>query len=98
MISADSTFAVRADVRYRLIDDEAVVVQQTANQVIVLNEVSARILDSAAQGLAVEAMVKRLALAYEIDGDTLREDTLAHLQELLDAGIIEEQASPGAAI
>ncbi len=97
MISANSRFAVRADVRYRLIEDEAVVVRQKSNQVIVLNEVSACILDIAAKGLAVDDMLRKLADAYEVGEKTLREDTLAHLQELLDAGIIEQQPAESVA-
>jgi len=90
MINTDACFRLADDVRYRRILDEAVAVRQETNEVIVVNEVSASILVflEVQGGATVASLIDYLAGAYEVDRQILEEDTVAHIKELMDAGIV----------
>lgn len=81
-----------ADTRYRNIGGEGVVVQQTAGEVLVLNEIGVRVLELLEAALPVSGLLDALDAEYEIDRPTLERDVLAYLQELMDAGVIEPVA------
>ncbi len=85
-----SVWATRGDVRYRLVGTEAVVVQQRQAEVMVLNEVGARILDLLAAKPTVTGLLDTLATEFDIDRKQLERDVCAFLEELSEAGIIEE--------
>jgi len=78
-----------ADIRYRVIDREAVVVRQTGAEVLVLSEVAARILALADGIRPVGAWIEVLATEYEVDRGTLERDVLRFAAELADEGILE---------
>ena len=90
MNTGDITFRLADDVRYRRVLDEAVAVRQETNEVIVINEVSASILDFfEKQGKATAAsLIEYLASEYEVDSQVLKKDTPTHLEDLLAAGLI----------
>lgn len=84
------------DIRFRIIDGEAVVVRQKAAEVVVLNEVGARILDLAGGTTPVAAWVEALAAEYEVERAELERDVLAFAGELADQGLLEPVAGdPG---
>jgi hypothetical protein len=93
MIESTMMFRKRSDARYRSVGGEGIVVRQSVGEVLVLNEVGLRVLDLLAPGDHVGNVVKALALEYEIDAPTLAQDVSAYVQELLDAGIIEQVAA-----
>jgi hypothetical protein len=80
------------DARYRNIGGEGIVVRQAAGEVLVLNGVGARVLDLLESGSTVESLLDALGTEYDIDPAVLRQDVLAYLQELQDAGVIETAA------
>ena len=82
------SWRLAADVRYRLVLDEAVVVRQEAAEVLGLNRVGARILELIAEGKSEEEMVAVLAAEHEVDAPVLRADVGEFVQELLAAGVI----------
>jgi hypothetical protein len=82
------SWQLAADVRYRLVLDEAVVVRQEAAEVVGLNRVGARILELIAEGKSEEEMVAVLAAEHEVDVPVLRADVGEFVQELLAAGVI----------
>jgi len=90
MISAGTTFRLADDVRHRRVLDEAVVIRQETNEVIVINEVSASILQFfEKQGVGtVSDVIDYLAGEYEIGLEVLQKDIPDHIQKLLKVGIV----------
>lgn len=80
----------RSDVRYRLIEGEAVVLRQSAAEVLVLNGVGASVLDLADGERSVAGWIETLAAEYEVDPAVLEEDVLEFAAELCAAGLLEE--------
>jgi Coenzyme PQQ synthesis protein D (PqqD) len=79
----------RPDVRYRLIEGEAVVLRQSAAEVLVLNEVGASVLDLADGERSVREWIEALSGEYEADAETLTRDVLTFAGELAEAGMLE---------
>ncbi len=78
------------DVRYRVIDDEAVVIRQDAGEVLGLNDVGARLLELIDGKTSVKVLLEKMADEFEIDRSRLEQDVLGFLQELGEAGVIEQ--------
>jgi pyrroloquinoline quinone biosynthesis protein D len=80
----------RSDVRYRLIEGEAVVLRQSAAEVLVLNGVGASVLDLADGERSVAGWIETLAAEYDADPAMLERDVLEFATELFEAGLLEE--------
>jgi hypothetical protein len=80
----------RRDVRFRTIGAEGVVIRQEAGEVLVVNEVGARVLALLDGQLAVEELLAQLAAEFDVDLQQLREDLAGYLDELVAAGVLEE--------
>jgi hypothetical protein len=92
MIDLASVLRRRGDVRFRLLDGEAVVLRQRAGEVMVLNEVGARILELADGTTPVSGWVEALAAEYEVGRDELARDVLYFAGELTAAEVLEPVA------
>jgi hypothetical protein len=79
----------RADVRYRRVEGEAVVLRQSAAEVLVLNGVGADVLDLADGVRPLGEWVDALGRGYEVDRETLARDLLEFAAELEQAGVLE---------
>ena len=90
-IAIDTATVLRPsrDIRYRRIDGEAVVVRQKAGEVLVMNEVAARLLDLADGRASVGAWVDVLAAEYDVDRESLERDVLTFTAELAAEGMLE---------
>lgn len=77
------------DLRFRRIDDEAVVVRQRAGEVLVLNETAARLLELADGRTSVAGWVEVLAGEYEVDREALARDILGFAADLAEEGMLE---------
>ena len=80
----------RSDVRYRRIEGEAVVLRQSAAEVLVLNEVGASVLDLADGEHSVGEWIAALSGEYATDREELARDVLTFAGELQEAGMLEE--------
>ena len=89
---SDTKFGLREDVRYRVIGEEAVVVRQEAAEVIALNGVGARVLELLSAERSVREIVEALENEYEVDRPTLESDVTTFVQEIVEAGILEERS------
>jgi hypothetical protein len=89
-ITASTVFCRCGDIRYRIIDDEAVVVRQEAGEVLGLNQTAARLLDLIDAKSTVSDLIDTLAKEFTIERTALERDVMSFLQELLNAGVIEE--------
>jgi hypothetical protein len=88
-LSPASVLRPARDLRHRRIDDEAVVVRQRAGEVLVMNEVAARLLDLADGRASIGAWIDALAGEYEVDRATLERDVLVFATELAAEGMLE---------
>ena len=88
-IEASSVLRRRPDVRFRVVDGEAVVLRQSVAEVLVFNEIGARILGLADGRAPVSAWVQALLDDYEAEPDTLLADVLAFAAELTEQGLLE---------
>jgi hypothetical protein len=95
MTSADassilrSTLKTASDIRFRIVDREAVVVRQKSAEVLVMNEVAARLLALADGVQPVSYWLDVLAGELEVDRATLEIDVVGFASELMAEGILE---------
>jgi len=83
-------FKLCDDIRYRIIDKEAVIVRLEAGKVLALNEVGARILEMIDDRRTPGEIIAALEKDYEVGVEQLETDVHRLLEELLSAGIVEE--------
>lgn len=94
-MQADSpNFRLCADVRYRQVADEGIVLRQQEGEVLVLNEVGARVVALLDEGLALAGIVARLAAEFDAEPGRLEADVSGFMTELRAAGVIEEKPRP----
>ena len=79
----------RSDVRFRIVDGEAVVVVQEAAEVLVLNETASRLLELADGSTPLAAIAETLAAEFEVAPAVLAEDLVAGARDLAAAGLLE---------
>jgi hypothetical protein len=91
------SYRVARDIRYRVIDDEAVLVRQTAGDVLVLNEVAARVLELAGEGLSADQIGDRVAGEFDAPEDVIRSDVGEFLEQLAELEVLEDDPQPGGA-
>lgn len=90
MIGPASLLKPRDDVRYRVVDHKAVVIRQGDGEVVILNEVGARVLALIEEGSSVGRLLDQMTDEFDVERGELERDVLAFLQELVDTGIAEE--------
>jgi hypothetical protein len=88
-LQPESILQRRSDVRFRVIEDEGVVVRQTAAEVLVLNDTATRILALADGAASLGCWVDMLLDEYDVERATLEKDVLAFAAELLAQGLLE---------
>lgn len=91
-ITPSTVLRRRSDVRYRLIEGEAVVLRQSAAEVLVLNGVGASVLDLADGERPVREWIETLSGEYDADPEELARDVLQFTGELWEAGVLETVA------
>lgn len=77
------------DIRYRIIDGEAVVVQQHDARVMNLNETGACILEAMDGTRTVADIVDVLSESFDVEPETLQADVLRFMDELVATNVIE---------
>jgi hypothetical protein len=90
-----SSFRIAPDVRYRVIDDEAVVVRQREGDVLVLNQVAARVLQLVGENLSPTEIGDRVVEEYEAPAKAIREDVERFLDELEKLDVLERLEAAG---
>ncbi len=92
-INSSTVFRHVDDIRYRIIDDEAVVIRQEAGEVMGLNPTGARLLELIDSEKSVEGLVDAMSDEFQMERAELERDVLRFLQELWEAGVIEESTT-----
>jgi hypothetical protein len=96
MIESSTLFKTSGAIRYRLIDGEAIVVQQADARVMNLNPLGTRILAALDGQTPVGDLIDRLAGDYDVDPAVFAADVRRYLGELEAAHVIEPvPAAPG---
>lgn len=90
MISPASVLRLAADVRFRAVPPETVVVRQSVPEVMVLSEVAGAIVGRLDAQRPLADVIDALLPLFETDRTTLERDVLDFAATLLAAGIAEE--------
>jgi hypothetical protein len=90
----DRIFRRSSDVRFRTVLDEGVVIKQDTAEVLVLNEVGARILELLDGARTVGEVEATLASEFAAAPEELGRDVAAYLDELAAIGVVEPVAGP----
>lgn len=88
-VDAGSILKTASDIRFRVVDREAVVVRQRSAEVLVMNEVAARLLALADGVHPVSHWLDVLAGELDVDRATLERDVVGFLSELTAEGLLE---------
>ena len=88
-IESFTVFRLTADIRYRNVSGEGIVVRQAGSEVLMLSDVGTRVLEMVVARKPVSAMVLALGREYEVGLATLEVDVRAYLSSLVEAGIVE---------
>jgi hypothetical protein len=88
-ITAASVLRRPSDLRYRRIEGEAVVLRQSAAEVLVLNEVGASVLDLADGRRPVGEWIDAIVRDYGADREAVARDVLEFAGEAAAAGLLE---------
>ena len=91
----DVEYRTWSDVRFRIVFDEAVVLKQDQAEVLVLNEVGARVLDGLKRGLRPSQIVGELETEYEASRAELEQDVERFVAELLEAEVVAPSGDAG---
>mgnify|MGYP001814352606 CR=1 FL=1 len=83
------SFRIAPDVRYRVIDDEAVVVRQGEGDVLVFNQVAARVIQLVGEGLSSQQISDRVVDEFDAPDKRIRKDVEAFLEELENLKVVE---------
>lgn len=84
----------RPDVRFRTVLDEGVVIKQDTAEVLVLNEVGARVLELLDGNRTVADVESALANEFDAPAAELGRDVESYVEQLLAAGIVEAAPRP----
>jgi len=83
------SFRIASDVRYRVIDDEAVVVRQGEGDVLVFNQVAARVIQLVGEGLTSQQIGDHAVDEFDAPEERIREDVAMFLEELENLNVVE---------
>jgi hypothetical protein len=88
MANLERIYERSSEVRYRILEGEAVVVRQDVAEVLVLSEVGARVLELLDGKRNLVAVRNLLLIEYEVDEAQLEQDLHEYVRQLKEAGII----------
>jgi hypothetical protein len=87
-ISDSDSFELAAGIRQRRVGEEGVVLRQRHAEVMVLNELGARVLELACEGKSYGQIIQQLLGEYRVERSMLAQDVAKYLGELLENGVI----------
>ena len=85
----DSKFKLLADVRFRVVDVDGVIIRQSEAEVILVNELGGQILTLIQQQHCLTDIVAALKARYSAVPTEVMEDTRAFLKEMLTSQVID---------
>jgi len=94
-MNPETVFRRCADVRFRTVLDEGVVIKQATPEVLVLSEVGARVLELVDGERTVAAIEALLVAEFDAPAATIAEDLATYLGELASIGLVEARTDAG---
>ena len=88
MIGPNNRYSHHPDVAWRLIQDEALLVDPHSGSIFPLNPVAARIWVLLGEGLLASEVVHILSVEFEAPPETLRNDAWDFIARLLEANLL----------
>lgn len=76
-------------VRYRVIDGEAILVNQKAAEVLGLDEVGTRVFELLSKTGELATVIDQLETEFAVDRKTLEQEVQSFVEELCAAGVLE---------
>jgi hypothetical protein len=89
MAKNEKSYERSPEVRYRIMGDKAVVLRQDIAEVLLLNEVGARVLDLMDGDRTMDDIRHVILSEYEVDQAQLEQDLRRFVEELQRAGIVQ---------
>lgn len=92
MVSINSRISGGKDMPWRIIEEEALLVDVNKGEVIHLNEVGAEIWkvinEKKGEETSVEELIEHICSEFEVEKDTAQTDVLEFLDELVEKGLV----------
>jgi hypothetical protein len=82
-------YAIKPNVRYRIIDDEAIIVNQKSAMLYLCNELGSFVLDKIRDGLPKDEIINAICSEYEVDNQAAEQDLLEFIESLIKVDAIE---------
>jgi len=92
-VSREDRYRRTAEVRYRILDGEAVVIRQRAAEVLGLDAVGSRLLELLDGERTLGQVVTQLETEFEAGPGEIESDVAAFVEELAAAGVVEPVGS-----
>jgi hypothetical protein len=92
MRSSNSRYAHHPDVAWRLVQDEALVVDPHTGRIYPLNPVAARIWAFLGEGHSLPKIIQTLAEEFDAPRETVERDARAFIEDLLGANLLAERS------
>lgn len=86
-VTLDSRLKLSPDARFRRVGDEAVVVQQSAAEVLVINNTAARLMELSDGTRTIGDCASAIEADFDAERDAITRDLLQFAQELIAAGV-----------
>ena len=89
-LNPDLILQLKGDVRFRVMDDEAVIVCQDTGEILAVNRMGKQVLEAAEKQKSVKALMQSLESKYDVPEETLKKDILAFIDEMIEAGVLKQ--------
>ena len=89
MLDPDTVLSRSEDISYRVLTGQAVIFSIVGEEILVLNDVGTRVLELTDGERSVGELVECLLAEYEVEEETLSADVVAHLEDLLEAKVLQ---------
>lgn len=88
-------YRLRNEIRHRKVGNDRVVVRQEANEILVLNELGARVLEAIEARSSMAELTESIVEEFEVERPKVEADLQRHLAELVASGVIEPDPAAG---
>ncbi len=95
MVSLDKRFAKDARISWRIIEDEAVLVDQDEGEVIRLNPIATEIWQAIDGKRTIDEIIDHIYQTFEVDRKRAQKDALRFLKQLARREMVEELPGDG---
>jgi hypothetical protein len=88
MTALNAILRLNSDIRFRVMDDEAVIVCQNAGEIIAVNGIGRQIIEAAERQKSIDTVLQEMQSEYDVPVENLQQDLLAFIEEMTAAGVL----------